>query len=401
MASRDCPVIIERTGGLVVAGPSGVPAGPVVFYRAGPRRRPRIRNPARVTAASWPAACAPAGDRLRRLERARPGLREHPCLVRLLLRAGGAGGSKPLCTAPEFPAGAAVTKLPYSDPSGRAAHIACGAALFNLRLAAAVAGQGADVRLLPDPREPLLLATVRLAGPYRAAPADSELHAAIDRRHTNRQPFSSRPVPPGVLAGLAQAASLEHAILHTLDHDEAVRVLNLAAGAERAQLADPGYRAELARWAGGQRDRDGIPDSALGPRSPDSPTPVRDFTPGPQSQLVRYAWFEGTPQLAVLSTRSGSRAGWLRAGQALQRVLLTATAREIATCPLTQPLETGDAWLVRDPRSGSEQPQMILRLGYGLPVPPTPRRPPGDILDQPKPGENPPPGNENPGSHPS
>jgi len=292
-------------------------------------------------------------------------------------------------------------QLPYSDPSGRAAHIACGAALFNLRLAAAVAGQGADVRLLPDPREPLLLATVRLAGPYRAAPADSELHAAIDRRHTNRQPFSSRPVPPGVLAGLAQAASLEHAILHTLDHDEAVRVLNLAAGAERAQLADPGYRAELARWAGGQRDRDGIPDSALGPRSPDSPTPVRDFTPGPQSQLVRYAWFEGTPQLAVLSTRSGSRAGWLRAGQALQRVLLTATAREIATCPLTQPLETGDAWLVRDPRSGSEQPQMILRLGYGLPVPPTPRRPPGDILDQPKPGENPPPGNENPGSHPS
>src|SRR6266536_2117443 len=271
MASRDCPVIIERTGGLVVAGPSGVPAGPVVFYRAGPRRRPRIRNPARVTAASWPAACAPAGDRLRRLERARPGLREHPCLVRLLLRAGGAGGSKPLCTAPEFPAGAAVTKLPYSDPSGRAAHIACGAALFNLRLAAAVAGQGADVRLLPDPREPLLLATVRLAGPYRAAPADSELHAAIDRRHTNRQPFSSRPVPPGVLAGLSQAASLEHAILHTLDHDEAVRVLNLAAGAERAQLADPGYRAELARWAGGQRDRDGIPDSALGPRSPRQP----------------------------------------------------------------------------------------------------------------------------------
>jgi hypothetical protein len=184
-------------------------------------------------------------------------------------------------------------QLPYSDPSGRAAHIACGAALFNLRLAAAVAGQGTDVRLLPDPREPL--------------------HAAIDRRHTNRQPFSSRPVPPGLLAGLAQAASLEHAILHILDHDEAVRVLNLAADAERAQLADPGYRAELARWVGGQRDRDGIPDSALGPRSPDSPTPVRDLTPGPQSLLVRYAWFEGTPQLAVLSTRSGSRADWLRA----------------------------------------------------------------------------------------
>ena len=55
------------------------------------------------------------------------------------------------------------------------------------------------------------------------------------------------PCRRGVLAELAGAASLEHAILHILDHDEAVRVLNLAADAERAQLADPDYRAELAR----------------------------------------------------------------------------------------------------------------------------------------------------------
>ena len=291
-------------------------------------------------------------------------------------------------------------QLPYGDPDGRAAHIACGAALFNLRLAAAAAGLRADARLLPDPGEPLLLATVWLAGPHRPAAAEAELHAAIEERHTNRQPFSSRPVPPGVLAELAEAASLEHATLHILDRDEAVRVLNLAADAERAQLADPAYRAELARWTGGQRDHDGIPDSALGPRSPEGHTPVRDFTPGPRTQPVRYAWFEDTPQLVVLSTRTGSRAGWLRAGQALQRVLLTATARGIATCPITQPLETADAWLVRDPRSGSEQPQMILRLGYGLPVPPTPRRPPGDILDKPEPAENPSPGNENPGPYP-
>jgi hypothetical protein len=88
-------------------------------------------------------------------------------------------------------------QLPYGDPAGRAAHIACGAALFNLRLAAAAAGLRADARLLPDPREPLLLATVRLAGPHRPAADEGELHAAIEQRHTNRQPFSRRPVPPG------------------------------------------------------------------------------------------------------------------------------------------------------------------------------------------------------------
>jgi nitroreductase len=274
-------------------------------------------------------------------------------------------------------------QLPYSDPDARAVHIACGAALFNLRLAAAVAGWQVAVQLLPDPGRPLLLATVRLSGRYRASGAERDLHAAIHRRHTNRQPFSGQPVPPGVLAELADAAGLEGAILHILDHDEAGRMLDLAADAERALLADPGYRSELARWAGGQRDRDGLPDSAIGPRSPDRRAPVRDFAPGPWSQPVRYAWFEASPQLVVLSTRGASQADWLHAGQALQRVLLTATARGIAASPLTQPLETSDAWLVRDPQSGNERPQMILRLGYGLPQPPTPRRPVSDILEEP------------------
>jgi hypothetical protein len=55
-----------------------------------------------------------------------------------------------------------------SDPRGRAVHIACGSALFNLRLAIARAGHEPVTRLLPSPRDPLLLASVRLAGLYRA-----------------------------------------------------------------------------------------------------------------------------------------------------------------------------------------------------------------------------------------
>jgi nitroreductase len=270
--------------------------------------------------------------------------------------------------------------LRYGDPDGRAVHIACGAALFNLRLAAAVAGRQPIVTLLPDPGQPLLLATVRLAGQCRADPAERELHAAIARRHTNRNPFSSQRVPPDVLAELTEVAELEGAILHVLDRDETTRVLRMARDAERDQLADPAYREELARWAGGLRDREGIPDSALGPRSPDGRAPVRDFRPA-QPAPRSYASFEQAPQLAVLSMRFGGRADWLRAGQALQRVLLTGTTRGISASPHTLPLETRDAWLVRDPRSGSEQPQMILRIGYGQPVPGAPRRPVSEVLD--------------------
>jgi hypothetical protein len=221
---------------------------------------------------------------------------------------------------------------------------------------------------------------VRLTGPAEAGPDEIDLHAVIPERHTNRFPFSGRPVPPGILAELTEAARLEGAVLHVPGRQEAARLLRLAREAERDLLAQPGYRAELARWAGGDRDRDGIPGMALAPHDPAGAAPVRDFAPdrpGP----VRYAWFEDQPQLAVLCTPSESRSDWLRAGQALQRVLLTATLRGIAASPLTQPLETADAWLVRDPGSGFEYPQMILRVGYGLPVPRTPRRPVSELLD--------------------
>ena len=270
--------------------------------------------------------------------------------------------------------------LRFGDPDGRAVHIACGAALLNLRLAAVVAGREPLVQLIPAVTQRLLLATVRLAGPAQPQPDEIELHAAIPERRTNRSPFSGRPVPAGILAELAEAATREGAMLHFPDHEEAVRLLGLTRDAERQLLANPGYRAELARWAGGARDRDGIPDAALAPHDPTGAAPVREFLAA-QPGSAHYAWFEERPQLAVLATPSGSRPDWLRAGQALQRVLLTATLRGIAASPLTQPLDTPDAWLVRDPRSGFDYPQMILRLGYGLPVPHTPRRPVSEVLE--------------------
>jgi len=274
--------------------------------------------------------------------------------------------------------------LPVGDPDGRAAHIASGAALLNVRVAAAVAGLRTDIGLLPDPARPLLLAEIRLGGRHQPTRWERELHAAIWRRQTNREPFSNRPVPPGIRAELAEAACLEGATLVFLNHDEAGRVLSLAAEAERDLLADPAYRAELARWAGGYRDRDGIPGSALGPRSPQGRDPVRDFTPERRNAPIRYAWFEEHPQLAVLSAGRGGPMSWLAAGQALQRVWLTATCRGIAVCPLTQPLETAEAWLVRNPRSVAGPPQMILRIGYGLPLPPgAPRLPVAEVIDQP------------------
>ena len=60
-------------------------------------------------------------------------------------------------------------------------------------------------------------------------------------------------------------------------------------------------------------------------------------------------------------------------------MLLTATTLELATCPLSQPLEIGSTrrMLRDDVLQGTLSPQIVLRLGWppvGPPPPATPRR---------------------------
>jgi len=104
-------------------------------------------------------------------------------------------------------------------------------------------------------------------------------------------------------------------------------------------------------------------------------TPFRDLgrgVGGPRDD----ARFEKTPTVVVLSTMHDERVDWVRAGQALQRVLLEVTGAGLAASFLNQPLEhEALRGLVRSPLTGVGQSHMIMRIGYGDPVPATPRRP--------------------------
>lgn len=60
------------------------------------------------------------------------------------------------------------------------------------------------------------------------------------------------------------------------------------------------------------------------------------------------------------------RQDWLRAGQALQHVLLTATARGVRTSPLHQAMEWPDLRSAMAlPRHQRCHPQVLIRFGYG------------------------------------
>ncbi|MFC9830908.1 Acg family FMN-binding oxidoreductase [Streptomyces albogriseolus] len=278
--------------------------------------------------------------------------------------------------------------MPRSDPGDRALHIGCGAALLNMRVAAAHAGLAPDVRLLPEPQDPLLLAAVRLTEQTGRGRDDelARLHAVIRQRHTSRHPFAEKDLPEDVRTTLRDAAARESATLLFPGAWHAETVLDLIRDAESRDVMDADAREDLIRWTrlGAEADTavDGVPEYAFGPRKRDGRAPVRDFAGRRPVTDRGTTTFEYTPHLALLSTSGDGPADWLRAGQALERVLLEATLADLATSLTSHALETPELrLLVRDPGSGTGQVQMVLRIGYGPRGPATPRRPVSDVLD--------------------
>jgi nitroreductase len=243
------------------------------------------------------------------------------------------------------------------DPSGRALHVSVGAALVNLRTAAEHLGWEARVRPLPSAAQPQLLARIRLARLRRPAVGHGpDLFDSVRHRHGGRQASVHRPVPAIVLAELVEAAHVEGARLATLDPAETARVLALTAEAERRNLADPLRSAESRSWS--HRHQDG---------------PL-----GTVPALLEPAGRPGTgPLTLVLGTAHDRRADWLRAGQAMQHVLLLATAHRVRCSLPHQPVEWPDLRLaLRQAHHGPGHVQMVLRLGDGPVTPAGPRAAP-------------------------
>lgn len=271
--------------------------------------------------------------------------------------------------------------LAFVDPQAREMTISVGAAVLNLRVAILAHGRVPALDLMPSADDPDLLARV-VPEPKVANHETARLLAhAIPHRRTNRRPFEDIPVPPEVLEELAAAARVEHADLMVVDPLLRDAVFSIVRAAEDQRRTDPAYWAELDRWTRpipGRRD--GIPREAFGPWSVLESVPIRDFGLLQPPRRRRAVPFEHEPTLAVLYTAGDGPHEWLRAGQALERALLTATVRGLATTLMTQPIEIPQLRTLLANGATGRTAQAIIRIGYGPPTPPTPRRPLADVL---------------------
>ncbi|WP_433567492.1 Acg family FMN-binding oxidoreductase [Nocardia sp. CA-151230] len=274
-------------------------------------------------------------------------------------------------------------RLPFADPDSRELVVSCGAALHHLRVALRAVGWQTGVHRFPNPADPRHLAALEL---HHAEPDASatRLARAIARRRSDRRRFTSWEVPPAqvsaVVAAGAAAPGVEVREVDTTG--EHARLLRAFVDAATAHRGDVGYNAELAEWSGHHASAQGVPArNAVVP----SDAMVRPFG-DPRLPEAVVSDTEEAARMLLVCTASDDLRGWLRAGEVASAVLLEATARGLATCALSEPLEvTGVRTRIRRDLLGDfGYPQLIIRMGWAAtsaaPVPATPRLPLEDVV---------------------
>lgn len=275
-------------------------------------------------------------------------------------------------------------RLPVVDPTQREAVLACGAALLNLRLALAGAGYGSHVHLCPDPDRPELLARLLIEGPPIARDIDADLRLAVALRGTHRGPFEGTDVPSSQVNRLVAEAAREGAFVTVLDEPGRDVLVRLDLEAEQQLWADGGFRREAAQWArrNDTGQHDGVPGYAYGigaVRSWLQPTLLRGGGRTMAPEELEAAGRDAAVVL-VVGSPDDSTPAVLRAGQAMQRLLLRARAEHLAASYLNGPLHVTE---LRGQLGGildMPAPQVVVRLGYGELVRPTPRRGVNEVL---------------------
>jgi nitroreductase len=277
--------------------------------------------------------------------------------------------------------------LAQIDPVGRELTISCGAALFGLRLGLRQLGCVPAVQLWPDPTQPWLVARVWPDGQTATNTIEAELIAAMPHRHTHRGPFTPGEVSRRLLAALAADAAAEAAELRYVERPDLVSELAaLVDLAAAEQEASPAISAETRRWLrpAGSEARDGVPERATAAGNETlaqrfrqrefGATAGREDGIGSRSDAADITG-ESPAATAVLVTDRDTAGDWLRAGQALNRLLLRAATRWVFASLQSQPMESRRyREQVRDLLALPGQPQMLLQFGRSNTALATPRR---------------------------
>ncbi|QBI22073.1 Rv1355c family protein [Egibacter rhizosphaerae] len=234
------------------------------------------------------------------------------------------------------------------DVAHRGSYLALGAALANARIAASAAGVLGEARVLPDPGDPDLAATLELG---RGTDLDlAGLHDAMLTRHTNRQPGTPTALDPSDRTALAEAAEREGCGLRLLDEaDTITRCAELLAESDRLRYLSPWLHAEMmreVRWPGHDDLARGIDVRTLELDA----TELAKLDVARRGDVMRHLadWDAGTAlgevtrdrvgtssAVAAVTIRGDDPASYVRGGAAVERVWIAAEQAGLAVQPVS------------------------------------------------------------------
>jgi len=274
--------------------------------------------------------------------------------------------------------------LQGTDPRGRDRVISCGAAVRNAEVALARLGFAPVTTVLPDGDGARRVASVRAGavdrGSAQARARAEQLYRAVWTRRTHRRIFLSNQGPTDLPDAVRDAARGAGVRLEEVPPARRGRFAQLLWEAAQLQAVDGAVAPEVRNWTRarhGGTETDGVPVRSHGtaPFPVDGlllhPVPVSPAAP----QWVTDDLAQGA--VAVLLTSADTRADWVRAGIALEAVLLAVTAAGLVASFINQPVQQ-EAFRPRLAAltGGPGYPQAVLRIGRALvDVPATPRRP--------------------------
>lgn len=290
--------------------------------------------------------------------------------------------------------------LPLVDPVDRELTISCGGALSHLLIAIRHFGYAYELELFPDSNNKDLLSRIIVDDRKEPNIEENSFFEAITKRRTNRLEFEDRELDESLISRLKSDVTTDKEVAEgggtgvsvwlyiTKEEDKKNSLADLIAEGDRTQLSDKRFRRELASWIHSNRShsKDGIPGYAFGYNdimSHMGPFVLRTFDIGKGQAAKDRELAAGSPALAILGTRSDEPMDWLKTGMALSRMLLAAQTENVWSSFLNQPIEVPELRpKVQELVKGKEKGfiQILLRMGYGKDVKPTPRRPVEDVL---------------------
>ena len=275
-------------------------------------------------------------------------------------------------------------RCPAVDPDDHHLYASLGCAAENLLLAA----QAAGLRGHP---------AYEASGPglrvdlERATPVSSSLFAAIPRRQCTRAEYDGSALPNAQLDLLEAAGQSDGvSIMLLTSARQKEQVAEYVAAGNLAQFADPAWRDELRSWIRFNSDEatrtgDGLYGPAMG--NPDVPrwlgklfTRVGFSADRQNRKDVRH--IRSSSAIAVFVSDADDPRHWMEAGRCYERFALQATALDLRSAFINQPVEVaalrtqfGDFLGL-----GGRRPDLVVRIGRGPQMPPSRRRPVGQVL---------------------